>query len=208
MLINNAGIHAFTQRITAEGRAEMTAVNYLAPWLLTDILRGKLVASAPARVVNVASRASLNAGDDSPLLGLTDTSDYSERDSSRRYGRTKLMDVMFTQELGRQLAGTGVAVTCCCPGFNATGLGDEHPLSPVLRMILTRLDMGDPRHGAKIIVQLATDAAFAEVTGGYFAVEDGQPLECPELGRDETLQRALWDATADLTREIQRFHTV
>jgi len=204
VLINNAGIHAFTQRITSEGYPEMTAVNYLAPWLLTDILRDKLTASAPARIVNVASRASLHAGDISPLKDLTDTSHYTERESSAQYGRTKLMDIMFTQELGRQIAGTGVAVTCCCPGFNATGLGDDHPLSAVLRMILTRLDMGNPRHGAGIIVRLATDPAFAGITGGYFAVEDAQPLECPEIGRDEEIQRALWEATADLFRDIRK----
>ena len=208
VLINNAGIHAFTQRITSEGYAEMTAVNYLAPWLLTDILRDKLTASSPARIVTVASRASLHASDIDPFKDLTDTSHYTESESSPRYGQTKLMDIMFTQELGRQLDGTGVAVTCCCPGFNSTGLGDGHPLSTVLKMILTRLDMGNPRHGAEIIVRLATDPAFASVTGGYFAVEDAQPLECPEIGRDKEIQRALWEATANLLRDIREPHAV
>jgi short-subunit dehydrogenase len=55
VLINNAGVHAFSQRITPDGFSEMTAVNYLAPWVLTNTLRDKLVASAPARVVTVAS---------------------------------------------------------------------------------------------------------------------------------------------------------
>src|SRR3979490_1022994 len=49
VLINNAGVHAFAQRITPDGFSEMTAVNYLAPWLLTNTLRDKLVAPAPAR---------------------------------------------------------------------------------------------------------------------------------------------------------------
>lgn len=47
VLINNAGLHAFEQRVTVDGHAEMLAVNYLAPWLLTDILREALVRSAP-----------------------------------------------------------------------------------------------------------------------------------------------------------------
>ncbi|MCX4426629.1 SDR family NAD(P)-dependent oxidoreductase [Streptomyces mirabilis] len=63
VLIDNAGLHAFSHRVTSEGYAEMTAVNYLAPWVLTDALRDRLTApasaSAPARIVTVASRASL-----------------------------------------------------------------------------------------------------------------------------------------------------
>jgi NAD(P)-dependent dehydrogenase (short-subunit alcohol dehydrogenase family) len=117
VLINNAGLHAFSQRVTPEGFSEMTAVNYLAPWVLTDVLRDKLTTSAPARIVTVASRASLHVADIRPLRDLTNTADYTRRESRPRYGLTKLMDIMFTQELGRQLEGTGVAVTCCCPGY-------------------------------------------------------------------------------------------
>lgn len=204
VLINNAGMHAFSQRITPEGFAEMTAVNYLAPWVLTDVLRDKIAHSAPARIVTVASRASRQASDINPLRDLTDTADFTRRASGPLYGRTKLMDIMFTQELGRQLDGTGVAVTCCCPGFNATGLGRELPFAGVLERILTRLKIGDPRLGAGIIVRLATDPAFAGITGGIFAVEGARRLECPEAGRDEAVQRALWDVTAELLLDIRR----
>ncbi|MDX6355642.1 MAG: hypothetical protein QOF98_2545, partial [Streptomyces sp.] len=198
VLINNAGLHAFSQRVTPEGFAEMTAVNYLAPWALTAALRDRLVASAPARVVTVASRASRQAGSLDPRRDLTDTVPYTRRESARLYGRTKLLDIMFTQELGRQLSGTGVAVTCCCPGFNATGLGRELPFSAGLAKVLTALRIGDPRHGAGIIVRLATDSAFAEPTSDYFAAKGAHPLECPGPGRDESVQRDLWNVTAEL----------
>jgi NAD(P)-dependent dehydrogenase (short-subunit alcohol dehydrogenase family) len=69
-----------------------------------------------------------------------------------------------------------VAVNCCCPGFNVTGLGRELPFAGVLARVLTRLKIGDPRRGAGIIVRLATDPAFAGITGGSFAVEDAKPL--------------------------------
>jgi NAD(P)-dependent dehydrogenase (short-subunit alcohol dehydrogenase family) len=207
VLINNAGLHAFSQRVTSEGYAEMTAVNYLAPWVLTDALRDRLTASAPARIVTVASRASLRAGTIDPLRDLTDTAVFTRRGSSPRYGRSKLMDVMFTQELGRQLQGAGVAVTCCCPGFNATGLGRELPLAGALEKILTALNIGNPRHGAEIIVKLATDPGFAGSTGGYFAAKTAEPLQCPEIGRDEAVQRALWEATAELVHDIRQPHS-
>src|SRR5260221_4297430 len=187
VLINNTGAHAFSQRITPEGFAEMTAVNYLAPWVLTDVLRDRLTHSTPARIVTVASRASRQVGNIDPLRDLTDTRDFTRRESGRLYGLTKLMDIMFTQELARQLKATGVAVSCCCPGFNVTGLGRELPFAGLLTRILTRLRIGDPRRGAGIIVRLATDSAFAGVTGGFFAVEDAAPLDCPEAGRDEAV---------------------
>ncbi|WP_371650452.1 SDR family NAD(P)-dependent oxidoreductase [Streptomyces mirabilis] len=206
VLINNAGLHAFTQRVTSEGYAEMTAVNYLAPWVLTDALRDRLTASAPARIVTVASRASLRADSIDPLLDLTDTTDFTRVGSSPRYGRSKLMDIMFTQELGRRLQGTGVAVTCCCPGFNATGLGRELPLAGALERALTVLGIGNPQHGADIFVKLATDPEFADSTGGYFAARTAKPLQCPEVGRGEAVQRALWEATAELVHDIRRPH--
>jgi len=127
VLANIAGVHAFSQRITAEGLSEMIAVNYLAPWVLTEALRPKLVASAPSRIVTVASDSARHAGRIDPERDLTLTEDYSRRQSTRLYGRTKLMAIMFTLELGRQLAGTGVTVTCCNPGFNTTGLGATCP---------------------------------------------------------------------------------
>lgn len=202
VLINNAGLHAFSQRITSEGLAEMTAVNYLAPWVLTEALRGRLATSAPSRIVTVASRASKQAGGIDPLTDLTDTAAFTRRGSSALYGRSKLMDIMLTQELGRQLDGTGVAVTCCCPGFNATGLGRELPFAGGLEKVLTRLNIGNPQHGADIVVRLATAPEFADVSGGYVAARTGERLQCPAIGRDESVQRALWDATTDLVRGV------
>lgn len=198
MLINNAGLHAFSQRVTKDGFAEMTAVNYLAPWVLTTTLIDKLVASAPARVVNVASEASQHAGSIDPARDIIATADYSRRDSLALYGRSKLMGIMFTQELGRRLAGAGVTVNCCDPGFNTTGLGRELPLAGILERILTVLRVGDPRRGAGIIVRLATDTAFTDTTGGYFSVKNAVPLACPEPGRSKEIQAELWDTTAAL----------
>jgi NAD(P)-dependent dehydrogenase (short-subunit alcohol dehydrogenase family) len=76
VLINNAGAHAFSQRITPNGFSEMIAVNYLAPWVLTNTLRDKLVASAPARVVTVASEGARWAGRIDTAHDLTSTTAY------------------------------------------------------------------------------------------------------------------------------------
>lgn len=198
VLVNNAGLHAFAQRITTEGLAEMTAVNYLGPFVLTEALTSKLGASAPARIVNVASAAAQQAKTIAPAVDLRRTDPYTRRESMSLYGRTKLMTIMWTQELARRLDADKVTVNCCDPGFNATGLGRDLPGSAVLQRVLNTLRIGDPRKGAGIIVRLATDPALAGTTGGYFSARDARPLQCPEPGREPRVQRELWDATAAL----------
>jgi NAD(P)-dependent dehydrogenase (short-subunit alcohol dehydrogenase family) len=196
-LINNAGIHAFRQRVTADGYPEMVAVNYLAPWLLTNILRETVIRSAPSRIVTVASEASRQAAGFDPLAALIDKRPFSARGSSAIYGQTKLMNIMFSIELARGLTGTGVAANCLCPGFNVTGLGRELWFAAPLERLLTWLKIGTPERGASIIVRLASDPAFADVTGGYFAVSDARPLVPVAPGADRQAQQALWQATAE-----------
>ncbi|GHA75997.1 MULTISPECIES: SDR family NAD(P)-dependent oxidoreductase [Streptomyces] len=198
VLVNNAGLHAFSQRITAEGFAEMTAVNYLGPFVLTQALTSRLLASAPSRIVNVASEASRQARTIAPAEDLRHVAPYTRRESMSLYGRTKLMTIMWTQELARHLDPAKTTVNCCDPGFNATGLGRDLPGSRILQGVLNTLHVGDPRKGAGIIVRLATDPAFAHTSGGYFSVRDAKSLECPEPGRDPRIQKELWDETVTL----------
>ena len=196
VLINNAGLHAFTPRVTADGTSEMVAVNYLAPWLLTNILRATLVRSAPSRIITVASEASRQAAGFDPLAALVDTRAFTARGSSKIYGQTKMLNIMFSLELARQLTGTGVAANCLCPGFNVTGLGRELWFATPLERLLKWLKIGDPARGAGITVRLATDPAFAEVTGGYYSVTNAKPLVPVAPGSDQQAQTALWQATA------------
>src|SRR5262249_24477985 len=122
VLVNNAGIQLPEQRATTEGRPEMVAVNYLAPWLLTSLLRDRLVKSAPARVVVTASEAPRFGWSVAPDTILTDLSPFSGPGVMTAYGKSKLLDVLFTLELADRLGGTGVTANCCCPGLVATGL--------------------------------------------------------------------------------------
>ena len=201
ILINNAGLHAFEQRITSEGFAEMIAVNYLAPWLFTNTLLQSLINSENARVVNVASEASRNHGELKLPEDLSDTSDFTARESSAIYGKTKLLDIMFTAELARQLSGTGVIVNALDPGFNVTGLGRELWFASVLERILKFLHIGDPRKGADIIIRLAIDPKYNGVTGGYFNVAAGKPIIPVYPGNDKVIQNKLWNDTVALLQQ-------
>jgi NAD(P)-dependent dehydrogenase (short-subunit alcohol dehydrogenase family) len=175
----------------------MVAVNYLAPWLLTNLLRGTLIRSAPSRVVTVASEASRQAAGFDPLAALIDKRSFSARGSSAIYGQTKLMNIMFSMELARRLKDTGVTSNSLCPGFNVTGLGRELWFAAPLERLLTWLKVGNPERGAGIIVRLASDRTFANVTGGYFSVTDARALVPVAPGNDPKAQQALWQATAE-----------
>ncbi|MBL4935586.1 SDR family NAD(P)-dependent oxidoreductase [Clostridium sp. YIM B02515] len=201
ILVNNAGLHAFEQRVTSEGFAEMIAVNYLAPWLLTNTLLQTLIESENARIVNVASEASRNHGELKLPEDLIDISNFTARESSVIYGKTKLLNIMFTAELSYRLSGTRVIVNALNPGFNVTGLGRELWFAPLLERILKLLHIGDPHKGAEIITRLAIDPQYNGVTGGYFNVVTGKPIIPIYPGDDRGMQNKLWRDTEILLQQ-------
>lgn len=200
VLVNNAGIQLGAQRTTGEGLPEMIAVNYLAPWLLTSLLRDHLVESAPARVVVTASEAHRIGWNIDPETILTDTSEWGRGAAMREYGRSKLLDVLFTFELADRLAGTGVTANCCCPGLVATGLAGTDNLAD---RVATRLSstplVRRPEQGARVLVRLATSSEFAKRTGQFVSSTPlAGVLPAIPATRDVTLRRRLWETTEDL----------
>ncbi|MEK4510461.1 SDR family NAD(P)-dependent oxidoreductase [Paenibacillus sp. FSL K6-2524] len=201
VLVNNAGLHAFKQRITSEGFAEMIAVNYLAPLLLTHLLQQSLINAGNARIVNVASEASRNHGEVKLPEDLTDTTSFTSRGSSAIYGKTKLFNIMFTGELARQWSDTGITVNALNPGFNVTGLGRELWFASMLERILNFCHIGDPRKGADIITRLIVDQKYQGVTGGYFNVGTGNSIVPVYPGGDIIMQNKLWHVTKELLQQ-------
>lgn len=201
VLVNNAGLHAFEQRITSEGFPEMIAVNYLAPWLLSQVLDQSLRNAGTARIVNVASEAARSHGIIKLPEDLTDTTLFTFRGSSAIYGKTKLFNIMFTAELGRRLTGTGISVNALNPGFNVTGLGRELWFASILERLLKLLHIGNPRIGAEIITRLVVDPKYHKMTGGYFNVGTGDSIQPVHPGGDTEMQNKLWRATTDLLEQ-------
>jgi NAD(P)-dependent dehydrogenase (short-subunit alcohol dehydrogenase family) len=198
VLVNNAGIHAFSQRVTADGLPEMVAVNYLAPWLLTRSLIEPLTSGGPSRIVTVASEASRHHGTLIIPEDLTDTKPFSRRESFARYGKTKLLDIMLSATIARRFADTPICANALNPGFNVTGIGRELPFASALERILRRFHVGDPRKGAAEIVRLAVDAALDGMSGQYFSVDKEGPIEPIPPASDRAAQDELWSATENL----------
>ena len=200
VLVNNAGIQLTEQRATSEGLPEMVAVNYLAPWLLTSLLRERLVTSAPARVVVTASEAHRIGWAVDPETILVDTSPFGPGGVMAAYAKSKLLDVLFTLELADRLEGTGVTANCCCPGLVATGLAGTDTLADRVAGALSRTPLvRRPDQGARVLVRLAIDPAFATRTGQFISSTPlASVLPTIPAVRDSTLRRRLWQATESL----------
>ena len=197
LLVNNAGAMLRRRAVTAEGVDVMLAVNHVGPFLLTNLLLPLLRASAPSRIVNVASAAHALARLD--LVDLEATRGYGWL-GFPRYFETKLMNVIWTRELARRLDGSGVTANCLHPGNVATNLG--HP--PVMLRPLARHLFDDAARGAKTTLAAATDPAFATVNGSYFV--DLRPANHKLVDRalDEQAGVDLWAATEALVAAVGR----
>jgi len=195
VLINNAGSLFARRQVTEDGLERTFATNHVAYFALTHYLRERLVASAPSRIVNTASDAHAR-----------ETIDFADLQLANGYGfraaycRSKLANILFTRELARRLAGTGVTANCLHPGFVATGLGqhDNRLLGLLVRPVM-RVRAAPAEGGADIIAYLASSPKVADVTGGYFCPGRPPGAERPSIAaQDDASARRLWEETERL----------
>jgi len=191
VLVNNAGGVNKARTVTADGIETTFAVNHLGYFLLTNLLLDLIVKSAPARVVTVASVGHRRGTLDFEDLGF-ERGGYS---IMRAYGRSKLANILFANELARRLAGSGVTSNSLHPGSVDTNIWSGAPLwaKPIIQILLRPFFISAEKGGARI-VQLAASPELEGVTGKYF--EDGKVVDPAPLARDASLATRLWDVSA------------
>ena len=192
LLVNNAGLMSPKYRFSSDGFELTFAVNHLAPFLLTNLLLDRFKASAPARIVTVASEA--HRGHRLNPNQLARPLDWG---FLRAYGRSKLCNILFTLELAARLADSDVVATCLHPGVVATAIGERGGLTELVWRLMKPF-MTTPEKGAETSLFLATVCDPTPFHGGYVI---GKSLARPDpAALDRSLARGLWDESARLVR--------
>lgn len=186
VLVNNAGVFA-TERVTTDAGIEMTfAVNHLGPFLLTELLKDRLEASAtsaPARVINVASIAHTRG-----RLHVDDLMLESAWTGYAAYAQAKLANVMHALLLAEKHSPDKLVAYSLHPGVVGTKL---------LRQGFGPVQGASVEVGARVVVRLASGLAVDDPSGSYYM--DGVVAMPSAAARDDKLRTALWDASVRLT---------
>ena len=194
VLVNNAGCGNLSRSVTVDGYETTFAVNHLAPFLLTNLLLDKLKASAPARIVNVASRAHRNQE-----MDFDDLMSEREYRVMRTYGRSKLANILFTRTLARRLAGSNVTVNSLHPGLIATGIGQTNPVGRLGWKLIVLLRGGiSVAEGAKTSVYLATSPEVEGLSGGYYVKCRLAELQTRSEAVSDAVGERLWKVSEEL----------
>ena len=189
VLINNAAVFVRNREETEDGLEKTFETNYLSHFLLTHLLLGTLKASAPSRIINVASK---HFGIKIHFDDLQTTKKYSYM---KAVGPTKLGLIMFTKELAKKLEGTGVTVNSLHPGLAKSNLLHEVPaFVRSLFMIMS----SSPEKCAETSIYLATSPEVEKVNGKYF--EKKKEVKTGSNANNETDNKRLWDASMKLAK--------
>lgn len=194
ILVNNAGAVFNTRQVTADGIEQTWALNHLAPFLLTTLLLDRSSQSAPSRVITTASDAGKNSH--IPFDDMDGTAAYSQRGLGkgfRRYGETKLANIVFTMELARRYAVRGLTAVCFHPGTVATNFNRNNGPLMKLGMVAVKPFFRSAEKGAETLVWLAEAPATALRSGGYFFDKADHELPAGAQGTD--VGPRLWEVS-------------
>jgi NAD(P)-dependent dehydrogenase (short-subunit alcohol dehydrogenase family) len=192
VLVNNAGTVELKRTTTVDGFEKTFAVNHLAYFLLTNLLLPRLRESAPARIVNVSSEAHRFG-----RLDLADLQSEKSYAAMRVYGKSKLLNVLFTTALAEKLAGSGVTANSLHPGAVSTRLGTHNGAWAKLLIGLLRPFFLTPEQGAANSIFVAASDELEGVSGKYFVKQ--RAVEPSRRSQREGLARRVWARSAELT---------
>ena len=188
ILVNNAGAIFLSRFKSADGIEKTFALNHLAYFMLTNLLLDMLIASAPARIINVTSAKHTGA-----VMNFEDLEFRKGYSGQKAYMQSQLANLLFTFELAHRLEGRGVTVNAVHPGFVETNLGKNN--AGIFKPLISLLRIGGltPQEAARYIISLASSSEIAEVSGSYFFKDKATSSLAAYY---EESARLLWEVSA------------
>lgn len=188
VLINNAGVIREERTVNKEGIEETFAINYLAPFLLTNLLLDLLKEGKPSRIVNVVSRVQSNH------LNFEDLQLKKGYTAVKAYSKSKTALVLFTYHLAEKLQDEGITVNCLHPGVINT------------KLLRAAFESGGAsvEVGAKTLVFAATAPELEGVSGKYLV--NNRPNSSKEITYNKEVQETLWRKTEEILKVALEIH--
>jgi len=191
ILINNAGVNLSKRILTEDGIETTLAANYLAPFLLCNLLLDPLEAGKPARIVNVSSSVQAKSIDFDNLNG---EKHYSQL---KAYAMSKLAVIILTYEFARKFDGNGVTINCLHPGYVRTNMIRNFRKFVKYFFPFISLFVRSPKRGAKTPIYCASSPDIEGISGKYF--KKRKEVKSVKASYDEELAKELWDVSVELT---------
>ncbi|MBC8505359.1 MAG: SDR family NAD(P)-dependent oxidoreductase [Anaerolineales bacterium] len=189
VLVNNAGVYKVKREETVSGIEMSFAVNYLAPFMLSQMLIENLEASGNGRIINMVSELYKSGAIDFENIMMETGNKVGSA-----YANSKLAVVLYTIELAKRTREKGIAVNAMHPGVLATSAFRDYPNLMVKFMSLF---LEKPQKGGERIAYLATSDAVNEVSGKYFYKLEEKEIDIP--GQEKNKTQKLWQITEELT---------
>ena len=191
ILLNNAGVLATSRRESKDGFEHTFATNHLGYFYLTHLLRTTIEKTPGARVVSVSSEAHRSG-----TIDFDDLQGRKRWSAIGSYSASKLANVLFTRELARQWAGTGVTANCLHPGVIASGFASTDGGFAALLARIARPFLATTEDGAKTQIYLCSSPDVAKISGKYF--DKSKERQPSRAAQDDAVARDLWTVSEEL----------
>lgn len=195
VLMNNAGAIFDRRYVTEDGLERTFALNHMSYFVITQILRVRLLATSGARIINTASDAHRNA-----KIDFNDLQVSKGYGAFKAYCKSKLYNILFTRELARQLKGSGVTANSVHPGLVATRFGDDGKGIVASGFRVIKKFGLTPEQGAETLIYLASSKEVAGVSGKYF--HKCAPATPTREAQDDAAAKRLWEESEHIWSKL------